>query len=114
MSWTFFADANNQKLVQNLLLAGITINDKPVNTAEGSFKGEVVVLTGSLANYKRSQAQELIKQHGGEVADSISKRVTLVVAGSDAGSKLAKAEKLGITVIDEDAFIKRLDEDNLL
>lgn len=110
----YFADPNNQKLVQSLLFAGITINDKPVNTAEGSFKGEVVVLTGSLANYKRSQAQELIKQHGGEVADSISKRVTLVVAGSDAGSKLAKAEKLGIKVIDEDAFIKRLDEDNLL
>ena len=109
----FFADPTNQKLVQNLLSLGITIEDKPQSNLDGCFKGEVVVLTGSLSSYKRSQAQELIRLHGGEVADSISKRVTLVVAGSDAGSKLQKAEKLGITVIDEDQFEERMRSDNL-
>ena len=107
----FFADEDNRKLVQNLLSAGVTIEDKPAPTGEGVFQGETVVLTGSLVNYKRSAAQELIKAHGGEVADSISKRVTLVVAGADAGSKLPKAQKLGITIIDEDEFIARLQSD---
>ena len=68
---------------------------------QGVLTGKVVVLTGSLPTLKRSQAKELIEANGGQCADSISKAVNLVVAGEDAGSKLQKAQKLGIEIIDE-------------
>ena len=70
--------------------------------------GKKVVLTGSLPTLKRSQAKQLIEDNGGEVSDSISKTVNLVVAGEDAGSKLAKAQKLGIEIIDEGALLERI------
>ena len=63
------------------------------------------MLTGSLTSYTRSQAAELIESLGGEVADSISKSVNLVIAGENAGSKLDKANALGIAVIDEETFL---------
>ncbi|HRR90115.1 MAG TPA: NAD-dependent DNA ligase LigA, partial [Eubacteriales bacterium] len=68
-----------------------------------------VVLTGSLETYKRSEAEKLISERGGEVADSVSKSVNLVIAGPGAGSKLDKAKKLGIEVIDEAEFLKLLE-----
>ena len=70
----------------------------------GVFTGKKVVLTGSLANFTRSQAAKLIEQNGGEISASVSKSVNLVVAGTDAGSKLAKAQNLGIEIIDEQTF----------
>ena len=72
-----------------------------------------VVLTGSLVNYKRSQAQKLIEDNGGEVAASVSKDVNLVVVGADAGSKLEKAQKLGIKTINEEEFMDMLPKTTL-
>ena len=72
-----------------------------------------VVLTGSLVNYKRSQAQKLIEDNGGEVAASVSKDVNLVVVGADAGSKLEKAQKLGIKTINEEEFMEMLPKTTL-
>lgn len=104
----YFADREKQENIRALLEVGIEFRvDEAV---DGPFSGETVVLTGSLEKYKRSKAAELIKAKGGKVADGISARVTLVVAGADAGSKLAKAQKLGIPVIDEAAFLERLGE----
>ena len=71
--------------------------------------GYVVVLTGSLPTLKRSQAKQLIEDHGGKTADSVSKAVNLVVAGEDAGSKLDKATKLGIKIIDEAQLLSMID-----
>lgn len=100
----YFEDAENAKLLDELLSFGFNFETAIKNA--GALSGEVVVVTGTLINFKRSVAQSLISEHGGEVADSVSKRVTLVVAGESAGSKLDKARALGIKVIDEEEFVK--------
>ena len=66
------------------------------------------MLTGSLTRFKRSEAERLISENGGIPSGTVSKKVNLVVAGENAGSKLDKATKLGIEIIDEDEFIRRL------
>lgn len=70
----------------------------------GVFSGEKVVLTGTLSDYKRDQAGKIIEELGGEVQSSVSKTTTLVLAGENAGSKIDKAKKLGIKIIDEQTF----------
>ncbi|MEG2084102.1 MAG: NAD-dependent DNA ligase LigA [Clostridia bacterium] len=98
---------NDVKMAQlQALLQFISV--KKVEEKTGSFNGLTVVLTGSLQNYKRSQAKEIIENLGGEVAESISKTVNLVVAGEEAGSKLEKAQKLGIKIIDEQTFLEMI------
>ena len=100
----FWQNPRNVEDVDLLLAQGVTIRVK--EKKEGAFSGKKVVLTGSLKKYPRSEAKKLIEERGGEVADSVSKTVNLVVAGEEAGSKLAKAQKLGIEIIDEQQFEK--------
>ncbi len=76
---------------------------------EGIFSGESVVLTGTLSRYKRSEAQKLIEERGGVCQSSVTAKTTLVIAGEEAGSKLEKAKKLGIKVIDEATFKEMLE-----
>ena len=76
--------------------------------ADGKFAGLSIVATGSLKQFTREQIEEAIISNGGKAASSVSKKTAFVVAGENAGSKLAKAEELGIEVIDEDEFIRRL------
>ena len=95
----FWQNEKNNEKVDRLLSLGVQIEEK--EEVQGVLTGKVVVLTGSLPTLKRSQAKELIEANGGQCADSISKAVNLVVAGEDAGSKLQKAQKLGIEIIDE-------------
>ena len=73
------------------------------------FAGQKVVLTGTLQNYKRSEAQKIIESLGGEVMSSVSKLTTMVLAGEEAGSKLIKAQQLGITVISEEELKNMLE-----
>lgn len=70
--------------------------------------GKVFVLTGTLPGLKREQAKELIENAGGKVSSSVSKKTDFVLAGADAGSKLKKAEELGIKILSEDEFRKML------
>lgn len=104
----FFADPRNVEDINLLLAQGVTLRAK--EKKEGVFSGKKVVLTGSLKGYTRSKAKELIEERGGEVADSVSKTVNLVIAGEEAGSKLEKARKLGIEIIDEESFVRLLSE----
>ena len=92
--------------MQKLLDCGIEFEEK--EEKQGVFSGMKIVLTGSLPTYKRGEATKLIEDNGGEVASSVSKSVNLVLAGDDAGSKLEKAQKLGIEIIDEEEFKRRL------
>lgn len=103
----YFNDQDNLLEIENLKNAGVTpiFNEEK---KEGVFSGESVVLTGSLQNYKRSQAQKLIEERGGVCQSSVTAKTTLVVAGEEAGSKLDKAKKLGIKVIDEETFAQML------
>ncbi|MFW5780726.1 MAG: NAD-dependent DNA ligase LigA, partial [Bacillota bacterium] len=104
----FFEDRKNIELINSLLDKGISFEtEEEIN--DGIFAGKVVVLTGSLQNYKRSQAAEIIKSQGGKVNDTVSKTVNLVIAGQDAGSKLEKAKKMDIEIQDEDWFIKQIE-----
>lgn len=103
--YDYFRDESNVKFVSNLLASGIVFEEDEKKS--GVFDGMRIVLTGSLPTYKRGEATALIEDNGGEVASSVSKTVDLVLAGEEAGSKLEKAQKLGIKIIDEDEF-KRL------
>jgi DNA ligase (NAD+) len=74
------------------------------------FAGKTFVLTGTLPNLKRDEAAQMIEEKGGKVAGSVSKKTSYVIAGEEAGSKLAKAQELGIPVLDEAGLLRLLDE----
>ncbi len=103
----YFRSEKNKNEIEKLLCAGVKIAEQ-TEIKSGSFSGEKVVLTGSLTSYTRSEAGKLIEERGGEIQSSVTKTTTLVIAGEAAGSKLDKAKKLGVTVIDEEEFKKRL------
>lgn len=99
----YFADKGNKKLIEDLFESGVSV--KTAEKKEGALSGKRVVLTGSLPTMKRWEATALIEENGGEVSSSVSKNVDFVLAGEEAGSKLDKALKLGIRIIDEKEFL---------
>lgn len=99
----FFANPIYQKVLDELFEAGIKPKEAQ-GQAQGVFAGKTFVLTGSLETYTRQQAQELIEQQGGSVSSSVSKKTDFVLAGEKAGSKLKKAQDLGVAVITEAEF----------
>ena len=102
----FFSFDENRAMIQKLLDAGVTPKEA-LGKAEGPFQGMSIVVTGTLPNLSRKQAEELIRQSGGTAAGSVSRKTAFVVAGTDAGSKLSKAQNLGIEIIDEAELIRR-------
>ena len=102
----YFKDEENLSELKELFALGVKPFTEEKNLA-GVFAGEKIVLTGTLTSFTRSQASKIIEDNGGEVLSSVSKATTMVLAGESAGSKLDKAKKLGIKIIDEDEF-KRL------
>ena len=104
----FFADPANERLVDALLAAGVAPKWQARDTSAGPFAGMTVVVTGTLSSMGRSEAEEAIRRAGGKAAGSVSKKTALVVAGESAGSKLTKAQALGIRVIGEQEFLEML------
>ncbi len=108
----FFQDAGNRALVERLRQAGLQLSGpaKPEGESAASLllAGKTFVLTGTLPGYTREEAAALIEERGGKVSSSVSKKTSYVLAGAEAGSKLAKAESLGIAVIDEEEFRRML------
>ncbi|MDM7921919.1 MAG: NAD-dependent DNA ligase LigA [Pyrinomonadaceae bacterium] len=102
----WFRNEHNIGLVSRLKAAGVQTETDAASTAalDERFVGKTFVLTGKLENYTRDEAAKLIEDRGGRVSSSVSKKTDYVVAGSDAGSKLTKAETLGVTVLDEAEF----------
>ena len=94
-------------MIGRLLAAGVKPQES-AGKAEGVFTGLSIVVTGTLPTLSRSDAEELIRQNGGTAASSVSKKTAFVVAGEKAGSKLTKAETLGIEVIDEAELLRRI------
>ncbi|HEY2474220.1 MAG TPA: NAD-dependent DNA ligase LigA [Candidatus Cybelea sp.] len=104
----FFKQAPNLAMVERLREAGVVMDAPKRVRADGTLSGKTFVLTGTLSSLTREEAAELIAGAGGKVTGSVSKKTDYVVAGSEPGSKLSKAEQLGITVLDEAALRKLL------
>ena len=103
----FFADRGNTAVI-DALLERVRVREGSPAPKGGALAGATFVFTGSLTALSREEGQRLVESLGARAAGSVSKKTTYVVAGSDAGSKLAKAEQLGLTVLDEAAFLKLL------
>jgi DNA ligase (NAD+) len=103
-------DARNQKLIERLRAAGLNFRSELFRprAQAGPFAGKTFVLTGTLPTLKREEAAAKIEALGGKVSGSVSKKTDFVVAGDEAGSKLDKAQKLGVKIIDEQEFLKLL------
>ncbi len=106
--FSFFNDKNNRAVIEKLKKAGVIFPEVKRRSKSGPLLGKIFVLTGTLADYPRAEAERLIVEAGGKVTSSVSKKTDYVVAGEDPGSKLDKAQKLGVKVIDEAEFKKLL------
>lgn len=99
-------DDYHRHIIEGLRQAGVVLTMHTPQASSEELKGEIIVLTGKLAIMGRSEAAKLLEAHGAKVTNSVSKKTTLVIAGEDSGSKLSKAQELGIRIIGEDEFIQ--------
>ena len=108
----FFRERHNREVIEQLRAAGVHWKEgpPPVRRAAGPFTGKIVVLTGTLGSMGRDEAKERVEAAGGKVTGSVSKKTDFVVAGAEAGSKLDRAQELGVTVLDEEKFLQLLGE----
>ena len=107
---TFFDQPHNREVVEQLRACGVTWPEgPPAPVAPQPFSGKTFVITGTLPSMGRDEAKALIEAAGGKVAGSVSKKTSYVVAGAEAGSKLDKAQELGIAVLDEAGLKELLD-----
>jgi DNA ligase (NAD+) len=97
----------NKAVIDELLAAGVKPK-QPRAKRSDKLMGKTIVVTGTLENFSRQQAEQMIRQAGGKVSSSVSKRTDFVLAGREAGSKLQKAQKLRIEVINEKQFLDLL------
>ena len=100
----FFAQDQTADLLAKLKAAGVNMKYIGEKATDNRFEGKTFVLTGTLENYTRQEASELIEKHGGKTSGTVSKKTDYVLAGAEAGSKLAKAEALGVKIITEAEF----------
>ncbi len=106
----FFAKESNRALIVKLAEAGVNMKEENAGSGNAPWAGKIFVLTGTLPNYSRSEASEIILSLGGSVSSSVSKNTTYVLAGEAAGSKLTKAQNLGVAIISEEEFNRMADE----
>jgi DNA ligase (NAD+) len=106
----FFAEERNREVIAALRRHGVTWPEAEPRraSADGALAGETVVITGTLATLTRDEARDAARAAGATVTDSVSRKTTLLVVGAEAGSKLRKAEELGVPIVDEDEFRRRL------
>jgi DNA ligase (NAD+) len=105
----YFDDPDAQLMVEKLQLAGVVTSRPEIDAKELPFSGKSFVLTGTLETFSRLEATSKIEEKGGKVSSSVSKNTSFVVAGPGAGSKLNKAQSLGVEVMTEDEFVSLLD-----
>lgn len=101
----YFEQDENRQLIAELRGAGVNMAGNEKKGGMGILSGKTVVLTGTLTRFTREEAKRVVENRGGKVSSSVSAKTHFVVAGDAAGSKLAKAQKLGVTVLDEAAFV---------
>ena len=106
--YEFFRQDQTIDLINKLKQANVNMKAEIQENEDEKFAGKTFVLTGSLEHYSREEASEIIEKMGGKTSSSVSKKTDYVLAGEDAGSKLKKAQELGITIISEEEFITML------
>ena len=106
----FFSQTDNQQVIDRLLAAGVIWPDKQISVPSDKLAGKTFVLTGTLDQLTRDDAKQRLTDQGARVTGSVSGKTDFLVAGADPGSKLVKAEELGIPVLDEIAFLLLLEE----
>ena len=104
----FISDPVESETIAGLLRNGVEVQADQSESTSGSFSGQIVVVTGTLAGYSRDEAHAEIEKRGGKISAAVSKNTTMVVVGENAGSKLKKARALGIRIVDEDEFVELL------
>ena len=100
----FLSSDYGRAIIADLTALGVKMEADQAVTAGDALAGKTLVVTGTLSKYTRDEIQQLIRQHGGKASSSVSAKTDYVIAGENAGSKLAKAEKLGVKVLSEDEF----------
>lgn len=100
----FFEQEQSKELIEKLKSAGVNMKNQEDEQTDERFAGKTFVLTGTLEKYTRDEASEIIEKYGGKTSGSVSKKTAYVLAGEDAGSKLTKAQELGVTIITEAEF----------
>ncbi len=106
--YDFFSQEQTKDLIKKLKEYGVNLEAEVKKNFDNRFEGMIFVLTGGLDNYSRKEAEEIIEDFGGKTSSSVSKKTTYVLAGEDSGSKLQKAQDLGITVINEQEFVEMI------
>lgn len=105
----FFNDENNKDILRRLEQVGVNFNSlNEGNPGDNTLEGLTFVITGTLPTMGRSQMEKLIKDHGGKVSGSVSKKTSFLIAGDNAGSKLTKANELGVEVLTEEEILERI------
>ena len=102
--YEFFSQDQTKDLIEKLKKAGVNMKNNEDENDDLRFDGKIFVLTGALEKYSRKEAEEIIEKFGGKTSSSVSKKTSYVLAGEDSGSKLTKAQNLGVTVINEQEF----------
>lgn len=105
----YFSEPHNRELVNKLIESGVNTFERAVAEIPQTLAGKAIVVTGTLASFSRSEIEEVIRNHGGKAASSVSKNTDYVLAGSEPGSKLQKAREIGVKVINEDQFKELLE-----
>jgi DNA ligase (NAD+) len=109
----FFHNPNNREMLDRLEASGVNLanHHKNESHAEGSLSGKTFLFTGTLSQFKRSEAEEMVEQQGGSILSGVSSKLNYLVVGADAGSKLEKAKKLGtVAILSEDDFLVLIDK----
>ena len=101
----FFAEEKNREVIRRLQEYGVRMSAREEEISDSLISGKTIVVTGTLPTLGRKEAQELIERHGGKASGSVSKKTDYVLAGENAGSKLKKAEELGIPVLTEEELL---------
>ncbi len=105
--YEYLNDPKNIKVIEAMLAAGVKPAPPKAKTS-AALAGMTIVVTGTLKNFNRQQIEQTIKDHGGKTSSSVSKKTSFVLAGEEAGSKLEKARQLGVEILDETQFLKRI------
>lgn len=106
--YEFFMQEQTKDLIEKFKSYGINMQEQENENSDNRFEGMIFVLTGGLENYSRKEAEDIIEKFGGKTSSSVSKKTTYVLAGEDSGSKLIKAQNLGIEIINEEQFINMI------